>query len=227
MLFIFANPSHTTACDNYSTSKTEPPWGTVVQSHRNYGESSAISDVCSYHRHSACHRHPPEPSKTTVICTPKRFCFISPPSSWEGGEASCSLETKLKGSKMKGEELSSFLQWLCHQIAWCKKFLPRLNHYVYLAGSQDMEQFGDSATEATFSTCTDCTGTGTTALPYIAWVIEPPPTAGRKFFASREMLFALHIFTSMGVFRIGINSIFILVRKFLTRVAECSMMWWL
>lgn len=93
-----------------------------------------------------------------------------------------------------------------------------------------MEQFSDSATEATFSTCTDCSGTGTTALLHTAGVIEPPPTAGRKFFASREMLFAPHIFTSMGVYRIGINCVFILVRKFLilvTRVAKCNMVWWL
>lgn len=107
----------------------------------------------------------PSPARQ-VICTPKRFCFISLPSSWEGGDSSWSLETKLKGSKTKGEELSPFLQRLCHQIAWCKKLLPQLSHYVYLAGSQDMEQFSDSASEASFSTCTDCRGTGTTALPH-------------------------------------------------------------
>lgn len=57
-------------------------------------------------------------------------------------------------AERKTEELPSFLQWRYYQIAWCKKLLPLPSHYVYLARSQYVERFSDSATEAAFFICT-------------------------------------------------------------------------
>lgn len=120
----------------------------------------------------------------------KTFSFhFSPISS---GRRSSILPPRDRGrAERKQEKLSSFLQKHYYQIAWCKKLLPLPSHYVYLARSQYMEQFSDSATEAAFSTCTDCSGRGTTASPHIAWVTKPSPTSGGKFTASREMGTAL------------------------------------
>lgn len=160
----------------------------------------------------------------SFICPAKCFPLTSPQTPQEG-EASCSQETELKRSEMKGEELSSSLQWHYYQIAWCKKLLPPPSHYVYLARTPYVEQFSDSATEAAFSTCTDCSGTGNTSSLHVARVTEPSSTAGGKLFASREMWSALLIFTSTGISGTGTNSVSVLVKKFLLMVAKCSIVW--
>lgn len=129
-------------------------------------------------------------------------------------------------AERKREELSSFLQCCYYQIAGCKKLLPPPSHYVYLARSQYVERFSDSATEAASSTCAACSGMGIMASPHVARVTEPSPAAGGEFFASREMWSALPIFTNTGGSGTRTNSVSILVQIFLLTAAECSVKLW-
>lgn len=205
----------------------------LVTSYRTYNESTAISYTCRYHRCSdhCCHcpMYLPEPSKSTASSA-LQTTFPSFLPHLLGKEAKHPAPKRQRQSwkeeRWRDRNYPLFFKWRYYQIAWCKKLLPPPSHYVYLARSQYVEQFSDSATEAEFSTCTDYSDTGTTASSHAAWVTEPSPTAGRKFFASREVCSALHIFTSMGVYGTGSNSISTLVKIFLPTVAECSMVLW-